>query len=186
MSRRPALYVFELASVNSTGTPSNALDTLLVIYAGTFTPGAPAPELASMMISPVAARFCLAPYAANGVTVASTGFTGANPGSRQTFNLTAGTTYFLPVTSSRDTTCVGTWTTAQPVGNWYLGANGPGTINVVPEPRPPRFWSSPRAAWLFWPAANATLPRLRPAQRSDKAARIGSARAILFSDRPRS
>jgi hypothetical protein len=127
-------YVFELASVNTTGTPSNALDTLLVMYANIFNPAAPGAGIGFNDDFTGNRTVLPGPYAANGVTVASTGFTGANPGSRFTFNLTAGVTYFLPVTSFRDTTFVGTGTTAQPFGTWYLGANGPGTITIVPEP----------------------------------------------------
>jgi hypothetical protein len=127
-------YVFELASVNSTGSPSNGLDTLLVMYANTFNPASPGAGIGFNDDFTGNRTVLPGPYAADGVTVASTGFTGANPGSRFTFNLTAGVQYFLPVTSFRDTTFVGTGTTAQAVGNWYLGANGPGIITVVPEP----------------------------------------------------
>jgi len=127
-------YVFELASVNSTGTPSNALDTLLVMYANTFNPAAPGAGIGFNDDFTGNRTVLPGPFAGNGVTVASTGFTGANPGSRQTFALTAGVQYFLPVTSFRETTFVGTGTTAQPTGAWYLGASGPGVITVVPEP----------------------------------------------------
>ena len=127
-------YIFELAGVNTTGTPSNGLDTFLVMYANTFNPASPGAGIGFNDDFTGSRTVLPGPYAGNGVTVASTGFTGASPGSRQTFNLTAGTQYFLPVTSFRDTTFVGTGTTAQPVGNWYLGANGPGIITAVPEP----------------------------------------------------
>lgn len=128
-------YTFEAASVNTTGTPSNALDTFLAIYANIFNPIAPGPGIAFSDDFSGNRTVLPGPYAANGVTVASTGFSGANPGSRiLNLALTAGTPYFLVETSFRSTDFVGTGTTAQPRGTYYLGLTGPGTIVVVPEP----------------------------------------------------
>jgi hypothetical protein len=127
-------YVFELASINSTGTPSNALDTWLGIFANTFTPPALGAPLTSNDDFTGSLTVLPGPYAGIGLTATSTGFTGAQPGSRlAAVSLTAGTPYFLYISSFRDTTFVGTGTTAQPVGNYYFGISGPGVI-TIPEP----------------------------------------------------
>ncbi len=128
-------YIFELASINSTGTPSNALDTWLGIFANTFTPPALGAPLTSNDDFTGTLTVLPGPYAGMGLTATSTGFTGAQPGSRlAAAALTAGTPYFLYVSSFRDTTFVGTGTTAQNRGDYYFGISGPGIITVVPEP----------------------------------------------------
>lgn len=128
-------YTFEAASVNTTGTPSNALDTFLAIYANVFNPAAPGAGVGFNDDFTGNRTVLPGPYAANGVTVASTGFSGANPGSRiLNLALTAGTQYFLVETSFRSTDFVGTGSTAQATGTYYIGATGPGTIAIVPEP----------------------------------------------------
>jgi PEP-CTERM motif len=126
-------YTFELASVNTVGSPSNALDTWLGIFTSTFTPpalGAPTTSnddfTGTLTVLP-------GPYAANGVTTTSTGFTGAQPGSRlASVSLTAGTTYYAYVSSFRGTTYVNTGTTAGASGAYYLGFSGTGALVVTP------------------------------------------------------
>lgn len=128
-------YIFELASINSTGTPSNGLDTWLGIFANTFSPPALGAPFASNDDFTGTRTVLPGPYTGVGLTATSTGFTGASPGSRLTgVNLVAGTTYFLYVSSFRDTTFVGTGSTAQPLGDYYFGISGPGIISIVPEP----------------------------------------------------
>ena len=127
-------YIFELASINSTGTPSNALDTWLGIFANTFTPPALGAPLTSNDDFTGTRTVLPGPYAGIGLTATSTGFTGASPGSRiAAAALTAGTPYFLYISSFRDTTFVGTGTTAQNVGTYYVGVSGPGVITGIPE-----------------------------------------------------
>ncbi len=131
-------YTFNLSSLNTTagGVPSNALDTYMYVYANMFNPAAPAGPLAfnddftgAMTILPGA-------FAGQGYTANSTGFTGAQPGSRiLALNLTAGTTYFMVVTSFQRTTSVSTTSAGQAVGNYVFGiGGGPGDVVVVPEP----------------------------------------------------
>jgi len=74
------------------------------------------------------------PYAPQGYTSTATGFTGAQPSSRFTTTLTLGTTYFLYVSSFRETTYVGTGTNGQATGQYVSGISGPGSIVIVPEP----------------------------------------------------
>lgn len=125
-------YVIEMTSPNTTGTPSNALDTFLAVYANTFNPASPGAGIGfnddftgTLTVLPGSSGFP--------VTSTATGFTGAQPSSRLTVNLTAGTQYYLVNTSFRDTSFVGTGTTAQAVGNYYVGINGPGNI-TIPAP----------------------------------------------------
>ena len=128
-------YVFELSSRNTAGTPSNALDTWIAIFANTFNP--PGPPQNSNDDFTGTLTVLPGPYAPQGYTSTSTGFSGAQPGSRlATVNLTAGTQYFVYVSSFRDTTFVSTTSNAQATGPYVGGINGPGTISlsVVPEP----------------------------------------------------
>jgi MYXO-CTERM domain-containing protein len=124
-------YTFEAASPNTTGTPSNALDTFLAVYTGSFNPGAPG---AGTFNDDFTGVFTVLPGPFLGtVAPAGTGFTGAQPASRlASVALTAGTNYFVVITSFRDTTFVGTGTTAQASGNYFIGISGPG--NIVPTP----------------------------------------------------
>src|SRR5205085_3921789 len=97
-------YIIESASPNSTGTPSNALDTFLALYAGSFTPATPGAGQSSNDDFTGTLTVLPGPYAVNGVTTASTGFSGTQPGSRiPTAALVAGTQYFLVNTSFRST-----------------------------------------------------------------------------------
>jgi hypothetical protein len=128
-------YVFELASRNTTGTPSNALDTYLRIYANAFNPAAPGTGIAGNDDFTGTLSVLPGPFTSAGLTNQATGFTGAQPSSRLgAVSLTAGTTYFMVVTSFRSTDFVGTGTTAQPTGAYFFGISGPGVITVVPEP----------------------------------------------------
>ena len=128
-------YIFELSSLNTGGATSNALDTFLRIYANTFHPLAPGAGQASNDDFSGALTVLPGPFAGIGLTSTATGFTGNQPSSRLgTVSLTAGTTYFMVVTSFRETNFVGTGTTARQTGNYYYGISGPGVITVVPEP----------------------------------------------------
>ena len=127
-------YIIESASPNTTGTPSNALDTFLALYANTFTPATPGAGQNFNDDFTGALTVLPGPFVGNGVTSAGTGFSGTQPSSRiATANLVAGTQYFLVNTSFRSTDFVGTGTTAQPVGTFYTGISGPGNISI-PEP----------------------------------------------------
>ena len=125
-------YVFELSSLNTTGTPSNALDTWMAVFANVFNP--PGPPQTSNDDFTGTLTVLPGPYAPLGYTSTATGFTGAQPSSRFTTTLTLGTTYFLYVSSFRETTYVGTGTNGQATGQYVGGINGPGNIFVVPEP----------------------------------------------------
>lgn len=127
-------YTFESASPNTTGTPSNALDTFINIYANTFNPLSPGAShgfdddfTGTLSVLP-------GPYAGT-ISATATGFTGAQPSS-QILNLalTAGTTYFLVNTSFRTTSYVQTSNEGGPTGPFYTGISGPGNFNPVPEP----------------------------------------------------
>jgi hypothetical protein len=127
-------YILEMASPNTTGTPSNALDTWIGVFANTFTPPALGAPLTSNDDFTGTLTVLPGPYSSF-ITSTSTGFSGAQPGSRlAAAALTAGTPYFLYTSSFRDTSFVGTGTTAQPIGPYYFGISGPGTITFVPEP----------------------------------------------------
>ncbi|MDQ6766157.1 MAG: PEP-CTERM sorting domain-containing protein [Verrucomicrobiota bacterium] len=129
-------YTFELSGLNTGGATSNALDTWLGIFTNTFVPPSPGAPTSSNDDFTGALTVLPGPYAAQGLTATATGFTGAQPSSRITpFTLTAGTTYFLYVSSFRDTTFVGTGTTAQATGAYYLGLSGTGTVVVTPVVR---------------------------------------------------
>ena len=128
-------YVFELSSRNTTGTPSNGLDTWIAIFANSFNPAAPGTPQNSNDDFTGALTVLPGPFTGAGLTASGTGFTGAQPSSRlATVNLVAGTTYFMYVSSFRETTFVGTGTIAQPTGNYWYGISGPGVITVIPEP----------------------------------------------------
>lgn len=128
-------YVFELSSLNTTNSPSNALDTYMLLYATTFNPASPNTQLSSNDDYTGTFTVLPGPFAGSGYTTTSTGFSGAQPGSRFTnASLTLGTNYFLVVSSFRATDFVGTGTNAQPVGNYVFGISGPGTAVLVPEP----------------------------------------------------
>lgn len=132
----PGNYVIESASVNNTGTPTDALDTYLRLYAVSFDPMNPAvPAAQAFNDDFTGSRTVLpGPYAGT-VPVASTGFSGASPGSRLgAAALLTGVDYFLVTTSFRATDFASTTTTAQAVGAFYNGIDGPGDITIVPEP----------------------------------------------------
>ena len=128
-------YTFESASPNTTGTPSNALDTFIRVYANVFNPGAPGAGIASNDDFTGTLTVLPGPYAGT-ITSTATGFTGAQPSSRlASVALLTGTTYFMINTSFRNTAFVAlTGTTAQAKGPYYSGINGPGNVTPVPEP----------------------------------------------------
>ncbi len=133
-------YTFELSSLNTTpgGTPSNALDTYLVVYANMFNPAAPSGQIAFSDDFTGTLTVLPGPFTGQGYTATSTGFTGAQPGSRSlNLNLTAGTPYFLVVTSFRpaNSAPVTTGTGGQRIGDYVFGVGGgPGDVVIVPEP----------------------------------------------------
>ncbi len=129
-------YTFELSSLNTAGVPSNALDTFLYVYANAFDPAAPTGFIASNDDFSGALTLLPGPFTAQGYTATSTGFTGAQPGSRSAgLSLTAGTPYFLVVTSFQRTTSVSTTSAGQATGNYVFGiGGGPGNVVLVPEP----------------------------------------------------
>lgn len=119
-------YSFELSSMNTTGTPSNALDTFVLIFANTFNPAAPGAPIGFDDDFTGALQILMG---------TATGFTGALPASQLlNLNLSLGTQYFMVVSSFRATNFVGTGTTAQATGAYNYGITGPGIISVVPEP----------------------------------------------------
>ena len=127
-------YTFELSSRNTAAAPSNALDTWMALFTGVFNPVTPGSPATSNDDFTGALTVLPGPFTGDGVTATATGFTGAQPSSRFAFTLTAGTTYFLYVSSFRSTTYVNTGTEGRPVGPYWGGVTGPGTIVFVPEP----------------------------------------------------
>ncbi|MGI8821036.1 MAG: PEP-CTERM sorting domain-containing protein, partial [Chthoniobacterales bacterium] len=131
-------YTFELSSLNTAGSPSNALDTYLVVYANMFNPAAPSGQIGLSDDFTGTLTVLPGPFVGQGYTANSTGFTGAQPGSRVlNLNLTAGTPYFLVVTSfqAANSAPITTGTAGQRIGNYVFGVGGgPGNVVVVPEP----------------------------------------------------
>jgi PEP-CTERM motif-containing protein len=127
-------YTFELSSLNKNGSPSSALDTWLGIFTGTFTPPALGAPTASNDDFTGAFTVLPGPYGGSaGITATATGFQGQEPGSRLTaVSLTAGTTYYVYVSSFRDTTFVNSGTTAAAFGPYWLGFSGTGALVVTP------------------------------------------------------
>jgi uncharacterized repeat protein (TIGR01451 family) len=124
-------YVIESTSPNTTGTPSSALDTFLALYANTFNPAAPAGAQATNDDFTGTLTVLPGPYAGT-VSGTTTGFSGAQPGSRiPAASLTAGTTYILVNSSFRQTDFVGTGTNGQSTGPFYTGIAGPGSVTLV-------------------------------------------------------
>lgn len=125
-------YVIESASPNTTGTPSDALDTYLNLYSGAFDPLTPSAGLVTGNDDFTGALTVLpGPYAGT-VAASTTGFQGAQPGSRiASAALTAGTTYILVNTSFRSTDYAATGTQGRPIGAFYTGIGGPGSVTLV-------------------------------------------------------
>src|SRR5205814_8506432 len=117
--------------LKTTGTPSNALDTSSAMRANGYNP--PGPTQTSNDDITGTLTVLPGPYAPLGYTSTATGFTGAQPSSRFTTTLTLGTTYFLYVSSFRETTYVGTGTNGQATGQYVSGLSGPGSIVTVPN-----------------------------------------------------
>jgi hypothetical protein len=128
-------YTFEAASPNTNpANPSNALDTYLRLYSGSFNPASPGAGIASNDDFTGTLTVLPGPYAGT-VSATATGFTGAQPSSRMlNVALTAGTQYFLINTSFRQVGYVSTTNEGQATGHYYDGISGQGNINVVPEP----------------------------------------------------
>jgi len=128
-------YTIEMSSLNtSTSGVSNALDTFMVLYTGSFNPAAPAGQTAfnddfsgSLTVLP-------GPYSGIGYTNTATGFSGLQPSSRFGAQaLVTGVDYFLVSTSFRSTDYVNT-TDGAALGSYVIGINGPGDVQAVPEP----------------------------------------------------
>ncbi len=123
-------YTIEMASPNTTGTPSDALDTFLRLYATTFDPGAPAGELSFNDDFTGTLTVLPGPYAGI-ISSTATGFQNAQPSSRiAPINLTAGTQYFLVHTTWPSSGNTQGGTAGQPVGAFYTGIQGPGAITL--------------------------------------------------------
>lgn len=130
-------YTMEMSSLNtSTSGVSNALDTLLVLYTGSFNPASPTGQTAFSDDFTGSLTVLPGPYAGIGLTNTATGFQNAQPSSRLAgVNLVAGTDYFAVFSSFRSTDFVSTTAAGQATGNYYFGIDGPGdTIPAVPEP----------------------------------------------------
>lgn len=130
-------YDMEMSSLNtSTSAASNALDTLMVLYTGSFNPASPTGQTSFNDDFTGALTVLPGPYAGIGYTTAATGFSGLQPSSRLAAqNLTTGVDYFLVFTSFRSTDFVSTSGSAQATGSFVVGINGPGDVtNPVPEP----------------------------------------------------
>jgi len=140
-------YTIETTSPNTSGTPSNALDTFLRLYANAFDPGTPATGIVASNDDFSGTLTVLpGPYTGT-ITATTTGFSGAQPGSRIVQTLATGTTYIVVNTSYRATTYVGTGTNGQAVGPYYTGINGPGNVNLVGS----TCTSAPELAWPVTP-----------------------------------
>lgn len=132
-------FTLEVSSLNTVGTPSNALDTLFSIYTGTFN--AATPGTATFTNDDFSGTLTVlpGPFVANGYTATATGSSGAQPSSRSaTIALTAGTTYFLAISSFQNTSYVATTTSAGATGAYVYGlastTGGLATVAAVPEP----------------------------------------------------
>jgi len=128
-------YTFELSSRNTAATGSNALDPWLAVFTNVFNPVTPGSPTSSNDDFTGTLTVLPGPFGGAGVTSTATGFQGAQPSSRiLNLNLTAGTNYFLYVSSFRATTYVRTGTEGNQTGPYWGGITGPGTIVLVPEP----------------------------------------------------
>ena len=128
-------YTFETASPNtSANSVSNALDTYLLLYTGSFVPATPSANLLASN-DDFSGTFSVLPGPFANVSPNSTGSSNAQPGSSVAgVTLTAGTSYFLVNSSYRDTSVVASSGAAGPTGAFYTGIGGVGAINPVPEP----------------------------------------------------
>ena len=123
-------YTFEMSSPNTTGTPSDALDTFLRLHQTSFDPSNPGDAIASNDDFTGTLTVLPGPYAGV-ITSTATGFQGDQPSSRLlNVSLTDGTQYFLVHTTwpSSGNTQIGT--AGQPVGQFYTGIAGPGAITL--------------------------------------------------------
>ena len=123
-------YTFEMSSPNTTGTPSDALDTFLRLYQTSFDPSNPGGAIATNDDFTGTLTVLPGPYAGV-ITSTATGFQGDQPSSRLlNVSLSDGTQYFLVHTTwpSSGNTQVGT--AGQPVGQFYTGIAGPGAITL--------------------------------------------------------
>lgn len=133
-------YTIEMSSLNTSpvGSTSNALDTYLRIYATTFNPASPGAGLLSNDDFTGTLTVLPGPYTGAGLTSAATGFQNKQPSSRILPSLTAGTNYFLVLTSFRATDYIPSAITnpeAGAKGPYWFGISGQGdVIPAVPEP----------------------------------------------------
>ncbi len=148
-------YTIEIASPNTAGDPSDALDTYLRLHANTFDPMAPSGAIAANDDFNGLLSVLPGPYAGT-VQSSGTGFSGDQPASRlANVGLLAGVDYFLVTTSFRETDFSHAGTVGAQIGAYYTGISGPGEITVVPEP----------TAILMLAFGAAALIRRRPAQK---------------------
>ncbi|HRQ63598.1 MAG TPA: DUF11 domain-containing protein [Xanthomonadaceae bacterium] len=124
------VYVVEMASPNTSGSPSDALDTFLRLYANAFDPTAPAGAIAFNDDFTGTLTVLPGPFAGI-ITATATGFQNAQPSSRLAgVALTAGTQYFLVHTAWPSSGNTQGGTAGQPVGAFYAGIGGPGAITL--------------------------------------------------------
>lgn len=130
-------YTMEMSSLNTNaGAASNALDTLLLLYTGSFNPAAPTGQTSGNDDFSGALTVLPGPFAGSGYTSTATGFQNAQPSSRLAAqNLLTGVDYFLVFSSFRSTDFVSTGVAGQATGNFVVGIDGPGdVVDAVPEP----------------------------------------------------
>lgn len=127
-------YIIETASPNTGTTVSNALDTNMRLYSGSFNPLTPSSPAAINSNDDFTGTLTVLPGVSGfPVTSTATGFSGAQPSSRfTTVSLSVGVTYFLVETSFRRIDYVNT-TDGGATGPYYGGISGPGNI-TIPAP----------------------------------------------------
>ena len=147
-------HTIEVSSFNTSGAMSNALDTFTRVYANSFNPAVPTGALTFNDDFTGTLTVLPGPFTTAGLTATATGFTGTQPSSRNlNVNLTAGTQYFLVLTSFRETNFVvpATGSVAGPTGPYWVGIN-PG-VNPAGTPTPT---STPTATPTGTPAGTPT------------------------------
>lgn len=163
------LYTFELSSLKtSTGSlPSDAIDTLLLLYPATFNPATPNNQITYNDDFSSAFTLLPGPFSSAGLAGTGTGFRNAQPASRiANANLSVGS-YNLVISSFRATDYVppaAPATDGGPTGNYWYAMNGVGNI-LVAGPNPSLriaptnaaiiiAWSTNTAGWTLQASTN--------------------------------
>ncbi len=124
-------YTIETASPNTAGTPSNALDTFLRLYADPFDPIDPFDGLMAFNDDYSGSLSVLPGPFFPSIGPVATGAGGAQPASRlANIELTAGSSYFLVQTSWRRSTSSSNLSDGQSRGIFYTGIAGPGAVSI--------------------------------------------------------